>query len=122
MPATAHCACRPAPIHQPALTFCCLQVLQNFLDAHKAASDLTHVNILAELLLTAGRYTEAHTLILGLEQEQQDADLPIDLQARTLSCTAQLRQFACVGNTAFACQAAGYLYTWQFRAWRLAKV
>lgn len=31
--------------------------------AHAEATDLTHVNILAELYMEAGRFTETHTLI-----------------------------------------------------------
>ena len=66
-----------------------MQVLQDFVGAHKEASDLTHVNILAELLMGAGRHAEAHAFILSQPEAGQEGGLPIDLEVCSASTSMQ---------------------------------
>ena len=62
---------------------------QDFLRDHKAAANQTHVNILAELLMSAAQWAQAHALIL--EETADGSQLPIDLQVCDMH-TDQLRE------------------------------
>ena len=58
-----------------------MQVLEDFLRLHEEAADLTHVNILAELLMEGHKWGEAQAAILQAHQRAGEQPLPIDLQA-----------------------------------------
>ena len=58
-----------------------MQVLEDFLRLHEEAADLTHVNILAELLMEGHKWAEAQAAILQARQRAGEQPLPIDLQA-----------------------------------------
>lgn len=55
-------------------------MLEDFLRLHEDAADLTHVNILAELLMEGQKWAEAQKAILRAHQQAADQPLPIDLQ------------------------------------------
>ena len=58
-----------------------VQVLEDFLRLHEEAADLTHVNILAELLMEGHKWAEAQAAILQAHKRAGEQTLPIDLQA-----------------------------------------
>ena len=55
-------------------------MLEDFLRLHEDAADLTHVNILAELLMEGQKWAEAQKAILRAHHQAADQPLPIDLQ------------------------------------------
>ena len=80
------------------------QVLEAFTRLHPGAADLTHVNILAELLMEGQKWQEASATILRAHQRAADEPLPIDLQVSKDDMCADL----CWSMHASICVAMAY--------------
>eukprot|EP00803_Ostreobium_quekettii_P007609 evm.model.scf_98.11 EVM.evm.TU.scf_98.11 scf_98:86739-94967(-) len=66
-----------------------VEVLEKFLLEYQAQTDLTHINILAELYLLQGRYSETSALIERTERVLCHGQLlPIDLRVKAGVCVA----------------------------------
>lgn len=63
-----------------------MEVLKAHIDSYPEATDLTHVNILAELYMEEGKFEQAAGLISYVERELPcaQAGLPVDLMVRCL--------------------------------------
>ena len=55
-------------------------VLQDFMAAHPASVEQTHINILAELYMQQGKYGSVAGIIQKAAALAPDQELPIDLQ------------------------------------------
>ena len=55
-------------------------MLEEFIETHTAAGEQTHINILAELYMQQGQYSNVMVIIRKAELLAADQDLPIDLQ------------------------------------------
>ena len=55
-------------------------MLEEFIETHTAAVEQTHINILAELYMQQGQYSNVMGIIRKAELLAADQELPIDLQ------------------------------------------
>ena len=85
---------------QPQRAVACLEA---YLREYPLSADLTHINILAELYMEAGRYAETVDLIRRAQRELcPDGSLPVDLAVRGEPRTLGILHVGCLGTAACA--------------------